>query len=257
MTGITPERPRFQLTDEPHRLFDLVCEGKSDTFKAKLLEIMRLTGIEESDPLFILLAATGRLELLLDEVPQQFDEKLDRLTREFEAREQVLDTYSDGLEKKFRQTFIEAVKLELKDIEGKYQQKVELEIEELQAQQKRAIQKPKFPMAPILVAGSAAVLFLLVGGALGVKLGYQLATPNVTAAELVSQLDPTGPRQLTLEEAAALDWLESEEGRQVRQLWELNKGTVEVCRHHTRQLEGKCAIIIDPSRVPQKHQEVE
>ena len=66
----------FDLDGMPKRdkeLLDLALEGRSDTFKVKVFEIVRKFKLDASDPSFLLLLSTGQLEVLLDEFPAAFE----------------------------------------------------------------------------------------------------------------------------------------------------------------------------------------
>jgi hypothetical protein len=70
------------------QLLDLVLEGKSDAYKVRVYEIVRLSKLDASDPSFLLLVATGRLEVLLDEFPNDLSQTL----------QQELQIYLQGLQ---------------------------------------------------------------------------------------------------------------------------------------------------------------
>jgi vacuolar-type H+-ATPase subunit D/Vma8 len=70
------------------QLLDLVLEGKPDAFKVKVYEIVRLSKMDANDPSFLLLVATGRLEVLLEQFPHDLSQML----------QQEMETYQQGLQ---------------------------------------------------------------------------------------------------------------------------------------------------------------
>jgi hypothetical protein len=138
---------------------DIIFEGKPESVKARVLEIAYQSGIEPEDPLFVLLAATGSLEVLLDESPKAikelFETKLQALHEEFLAVAEALKNYEESMMAVQRRAFVKSV-----------------------------------------------------------------------------------------EEAKALDWALSSEGREAKKLWEWNRGAIAVCKANSKELKGRCAIWI-------------
>ncbi len=60
-------------------LLNTLLQGRSDTFKAKVLEIVYRHHLDPNDPNFQILIATGQLEVLLEEAPEQFEAVVSRL----------------------------------------------------------------------------------------------------------------------------------------------------------------------------------
>jgi hypothetical protein len=85
-----PEQPngKHTIPVKDKQLLDLVLEGKSDAYKVRVYEIVRLSKLDASDPSFLLLVATGRLEVLLDEFPNDLSQTL----------QQELQIYLQGLQ---------------------------------------------------------------------------------------------------------------------------------------------------------------
>jgi hypothetical protein len=58
---------------KPQTPDDLLAEalrGKSDDFKRRVLDFVSKTGLSQDDPLFLVLVATGQLEMMLSDAPQ-------------------------------------------------------------------------------------------------------------------------------------------------------------------------------------------
>lgn len=62
-----------EIPPKDKALLDLVLEGKSDTFKARVFEIVHKFKLDASDPSFLLLLSTGQLQALLEEFPAAFE----------------------------------------------------------------------------------------------------------------------------------------------------------------------------------------
>ena len=63
------------------KLLDIVLEGKSDTFKRQVYEIVYEYKVDPDDPMFLILVSTGRLEVMMTNFPQH----LERLLREIKS----------------------------------------------------------------------------------------------------------------------------------------------------------------------------
>ncbi len=77
------ERRRKQLD---RTILALALRGKDESFKAKVYEIVIQTGLDPEDPAFLLLIATGRLELLLEESPKQLEALFDQWAERIHAQ---------------------------------------------------------------------------------------------------------------------------------------------------------------------------
>lgn len=197
----------------------LALRGKDESFKAKVYEIVIQTGLDPEDPAFLLLIATGRLELLLEESPKElealFDQWSDRIILH-------LQDYREGLEHYERA----AVKAQEKAIAQSVQALI----------QKAAIDKFLHSINAISIT-TGAVLILIAGG-LGSMLGIAWANWQQARVEYV----PGKPRQLTLKEATALQWATSPEGQFAHNLMTWNQtllaqqGRSRVCEQDAKQL---------------------
>jgi hypothetical protein len=189
------ERRRKQLD---RTILALALRGKDESFKAKVYEIVIQTGLDPEDPAFLLLIATGRLELLLEESPKELEALFDQWAQGIHTQ---LQNYREGLE------HYEALKAQEKAIAQSVQALI----------QKAAIDKFLHSINAISIA-AGAVLILVVGG-LGWSLGMGWATWQQARVEYA----PGKPRQLTLEEATALKWATSSQGQFARHLMSWNQ----------------------------------
>lgn len=82
------------IPEKDRELLDLALEGKSDTFKVKVFEIVRKFKLDASDPSFLLLLSTGQLEVLLEEFPVAFEslftDLLARMQQQYRQSENAL-----------------------------------------------------------------------------------------------------------------------------------------------------------------------
>jgi len=70
-----------EFNQKATKLLDLVLENKSDTFKRQVYEIVYVYKVDPDDPMFLILVATGRLEVMMTNFPQH----LERLLREIKS----------------------------------------------------------------------------------------------------------------------------------------------------------------------------
>ena len=102
MTNLNQSNGKQTIPAKEKQLLDLALEGKSDAYKVKVYEIVRLSKIDASDPSFLLLVATGRLEVLLEQFPNDLAQTL----------QQELQIYQQGLQQ--TKKWFEAEKIDLK-----------------------------------------------------------------------------------------------------------------------------------------------
>ena len=191
------ERRRQQLNNT---LLALALRDRDEAFKNKVYEIVIQTGLDSEDPAFLLMIATGRLELLLEESPKELEALFDQWSQRVYSQ---LQNYREGLEHYERS----AVKAQEKAIA----QSVHALI------QKTAIDQllHSFSAASI---GIGAVL-LLGAGAIGAVLGNAWTVWQQARVEY----EAGSPRRLTLEEANLLKWATSREGQLARNLLAWNQ----------------------------------
>ena len=160
-------------------LLDLAIRGKDDAFKARVWEIVVQTGLDPDDPAFLMMIATGRLQVLLEDSPQEM--------------ETMFDQWQKAAVKGQQKAIAHAVTTLIKHTEFE-----------------RAIHS----VPSLIVAGILLLITATVGGLLGIgaMLWYQS-----------SNLDPTGSRQLTQQEANALGWTTTNEGKFARNFMEWNR----------------------------------
>ncbi|MBD2311239.1 hypothetical protein H6G20_06150 [Desertifilum sp. FACHB-1129] len=181
-------------------LLALALEGQDDRFKAKVYELVIDLNLEPDDPLFLMLIATGRLETLLEERPQElsalFDQWEDRVYTKLENYRSGLETYERT-----------AVKAQEKAIAQSVHDLIQRTTFE------------KFVHSFTVASVGLAIAFTLIAAGVGGALGYGFREFQARAVRYA----PLEPRRLTLAEAQALEWSTSREGQRARQLWEWNR----------------------------------
>ena len=61
----TEEKPKT-----PDDLLTEALKGKSEDFKKRVLHFARSCGLSQDDPLFLIMIATGQLEVMLEHAPE-------------------------------------------------------------------------------------------------------------------------------------------------------------------------------------------
>ena len=67
------------LGERERSTLDRLLEGKSDGFRAKVLDVVVRNGWDVNEPSFMILLATGQMQVLLEEFPEQFEALFTRL----------------------------------------------------------------------------------------------------------------------------------------------------------------------------------
>lgn len=159
--------------------------------EAKILRIVDAFGMGKDDPIFLLLLANSSVQVLLEQAPNQLQH-----TFEF-ANQKALDrieSYEQAARRGVERQVSEAVNTLI---------------------QKAGASKAQVTAKSLVAAGAIALGLLWVGLIGG--WGYSQWRQSKTV------LDPSGPRQLTLDEAEALKWALSEEGRYAESLMGWNE----------------------------------
>lgn len=270
MSGVNSQGNGGQGLGERERsTLDRLLEGKSDGFRAKVLDVVIRNGWDVNEPSFMILLATGQMEVLLMEFPDQFEALFTRLLegqrqvfgemqRFLESQGADIQDYLKGVEATGSQ-LVEGVSEQVgklkgfaleqrvqtrKDVEGilalaqeKEDKQVELLEKAMEVGSKRHL---------VAVETQANTLIENAGTKLRGKYLKDLVTPVVIAAlvltglggimgwtfhrQAMGELDPAGPRQLSLEQWDSLGWAVSKEGQLARNLIEWNEANLYECR---------------------------
>ncbi|HBL13456.1 MAG TPA: hypothetical protein DD379_19075, partial [Cyanobacteria bacterium UBA11162] len=181
----------FEDGEESHQektLLDRLLEGQSEEFKRKVFELVARTGYTNySDPLFVILLATGSLQVLLNEKPAELDTMF----------------------KRWAAKVVGALEL----CEGQIVRRQEAAIAEAAASLIRLAHRQKLASFwQKVVPGS-----VVVAGVLMVGFVAGMTVPPFLQGGYVA-----GER-LTADEAALLHWASSKSGKQARDLYQWNQ----------------------------------
>jgi hypothetical protein len=190
-------------------LISQVLKGKDPEFRAHVINTAYRYGLDKNDPLFIVLLATGQLELLLEKKPDEIDHFFKEwqfrwqsdlknsqtiISQELEQVQQFVDSWAQESRQFLERQSKAAVAVQNRNISNSVKTLV----------RQAALEKVAHDIWSVIF-GSGVVFSCI---AVGVFIG--LAIPRFAKAP---ELDPTGPRQLTLQDASALEWGLSPEGQ--------------------------------------------
>lgn len=192
--------PALKLSANAKSALDYLLISEPDYVKAKVVEVLTQYNLNSDDPAFILMAATGRLQALLEEKPKDMNALFEQWRDE--VYRQVAD-YREGL-KEYERTALEAQKTAIAHTVHTLIRKTAIDqfIHQLSA-------------TSTIIAGTLLLAAAVIGGGLG-WFYAQAQQAQVTQ-------DTSGKRQLTLDEANALKWATSGEGKFARNLMEWNR----------------------------------
>jgi hypothetical protein len=189
-------------------LQELLSQHEPDV-QAKILEITRRTGINQNDPIFLLLLGTSTIQVLLKTAPKELKQ-----TYEY-CHQQVighLDQYEKAACRGIEAQVAAMAERLLKKV-GEAEEEANPKTSEPTAKASQSegfFSQLKQNWAPLLV-GSGTMLIVLAAGIFS-GIGWEKH-----AQEQIG-LDPAGKRQLTKPEAEALIWATSPDGQYAKQL---------------------------------------
>ena len=65
---------------------DTTLAGQSDHFKQKVLDVVRRSGINPKDPLFLVLSSLGKFEVLMEDIPGKLNTVVEGWTTEIDDK---------------------------------------------------------------------------------------------------------------------------------------------------------------------------
>ncbi|MBD2694248.1 DUF6753 family protein [Anabaena catenula] len=185
---------------------DTTLAGQSDHFKQKVLDVVRRSGINPKDPLFLVLSSLGKFEVLMEDIPGKLNTVVEGWTTEIDDK---LDKASSVAIVQQKSAIAKAVSTLLSKAEQK---------------------KSRSVFNPLIATG------LVLSGVFGVV----MLTGNIIFLWRGRSL--TEPVRLTLEEQEILNWAKSKDGEFARQIMKWNDFDLSVCRAKKAQLKGRCMI---------------
>jgi hypothetical protein len=209
-------------------LLDIALEGQSEEYRRKVLELAFKGKIEPTDPIFLILLAAGRLEVLIQESPKPedfelaFDRWVGRINKTLASYERVAVEKQEG-------QIAEAVNSLVRQTE---------------------LRRVATSAGSLVVAAGILLTTLGVGALMG-WMGVLWSQGGFAPGEAV---------HLTQEQAEALRWATSGEGKFARNLmkWNSDGLTNLECKKDVRRLgvtlevggrpatEGFCTIWVEP-----------
>ena len=210
-------------------LLDIALEGQSEEYRRKVLELAFKGKIEPTDPIFLILLATGRLEVLIEESPKPedfelaFERWVGRINKTLATYERVAVEKQDG-------QIAEAVNSLLRQTE---------------------LRRVATSAGSLVVAAGILLTTLGIGALMG-WMGLLWSQGEFAPGEAV---------HLTQEQAEALRWATSAEGKFARNLmrWNSDGLTNLECKKDVERLgvtlevagrpatSGFCTIWVEPS----------
>ena len=185
---------------------DTTLAGQSDHFKQKVLDVVRRSGINPKDPLFLVLSSLGKFEVLMEDIPGKLNTVVEGWTTEIDDK---LDKASSVAIVQQKNAIAKAASILLSKTEQK---------------KARSVFSPL--IATTLVLSGVFGVVMLAGNIFFIWKGRGL----------------TEPVQLTGEEQETLNWAKSKDGEFARQIMKWNDFDLSVCRAKKAQLKGRCMI---------------
>ena len=207
--------PTARSTEAKNRAFMATAlKDMSDRERAIILRTAMETDIKGDDPLFIFLIATGKIELLLHQKPAEIAAHFDKQYQAWRKDWQRRLKYSHALFLEHSKTLQGFINQTQETLEIASAAALEAHSDKITDAANIVIKKAAFTkIGHDAIALSLAAFYIFLSISLGTALG--LAIPHIWKRQ-PPELDPKGARQLTLEEAKALEWAMSEVGISAR-----------------------------------------
>jgi hypothetical protein len=214
-------------TNKSSSLLDRLLEGRDPQYKAKILQLVTHFGITDfNDPMFLILLATGQLQLLLADAPKdigdlfiqgnsQTKQIFDRWAKEISA---VLLGVEQGIVLRQQTAVAESTKLMVDKVLKDAEERHKKFLKQAETAESRRLFKSILPAAGI-VSGLIA---------LGCLMGATI--PPFLQGGYV------GTRNLTAEDVASLNWAKSPQGKKAKQLMDWNADYLATCEKDTKAL---------------------
>ena len=181
---------------------DVALEGRSDNFKQKVIDVVRRSGINTKDPLFLVLASLGKFEVLMEEMPGKLDTVVESWTVEIDDK---LDKAASVALVQQKSAIAKAAQTLLNKVE---KQKTKVSF--------------NFTLPTILILSGALCI--------GIFLGYMI--PNWKGK------NSNEPASFTAQERETLTWALSKEGQFAKNIIKWNSFDLNVCRSKVEKLKA-------------------
>lgn len=220
-------------TNKSFPLLDRLLEGRDEQYKAKVLQLVTYYGITDfNDPLFLLLLATGQLQILLVDAPKdlgdlfvqgnkQTKQIFDRWAKEISA---CLLGVEQGIVIRQQAAVAESTKLMVDKILKDAEERQKNFVKQAELAESRRLFKSILPAAGI-VSGIFAI-----GCLMGATVPPYLQGGYV------------GTRNLTADDVASLNWAKSTQGKKAKQLMDWNADYLPTCEKDAKSLGVKFSL---------------
>lgn len=180
-----------------------VLEGKKPRERVEILKVIHDAEIEADDPLYAVLLATGALERLLRDYPDDLREVMINWQKNYRKKLKESESLLDSERKKLEKL----IELQKKDLIHDAEIAVKLCKKDISASVNTLLTKAAFTKVATslnsMILGSLAVLAVM---GVGIFIGDFIANTNKP------EVSSTSPRELTVDEIVALEWGTSEAG---------------------------------------------
>ena len=191
-----------------------ILKNESPQTRVKILSLMRGLGIKPNDPFWVVILHVRILCCLVEEAPPKLKALSDDAISRGEAVFQVGVNKMVSQLKSYEQANLALSERKVETAIEQYILKLEKEISSRQDASNSSKLAKWLPVGwRGFLGGGGVVLATLVLGMVG---GWGLSQSSL-------QLDPEGKKQLTLEQAQALDWAMSKKGQLARNIVEWNR----------------------------------
>ena len=219
-------------------MMDRVLEGKTDVFASKIIQLVMKYHISPNDPVFLILLAMGELELMMVDVPMLIQE----LSLEHESRLKALfDRYFGSNDAEVERRYNVA----LTEIQAQIAEAVK---ELLKSTRQEQLGVDIYTLGKMTLPAMGLLI-----GAFGFGIAATLQYNKLKTESLFSA------GKLSPERYAALQWAESPEGRQAKDIMDFNRGYIgKSCKEDAiskgitlnfgdrEVVEGFCLLFIEP-----------
>lgn len=214
-------------TNNSSSALDRLLEGRDPQYKAKILQLVNHCGITDfNDPMFLLMLATGQLQLMLADAPKDLGDLFiqgnkqtrhifDKWAHEISA---VLLGVEAGIVQRQQTAIAEASKLMVEKVIKDGEERHKKFLKDAERAESKRFFKSILPAAGILTA-----IF-------GVGCFMGMTVPPFLQGGVV------GTRTVTAEDVASLNWAKSAEGKKAHQLMDWNRDYLDVCEKDAQAL---------------------
>lgn len=196
---------------------DVALQDYSKEEKQKIVQLIKQSGINPRDPLFMVMASLGKFEFLMDQLPPRLNS--------------LVETWTVAIDNKLQQASSVALVQQNKAI-AEAAEKLVSQVSTSVSSDPKVLSSTYLGNIKLycasLILGAVLALGAMIGGVI-----YAVAASNYSS-----------PEGLSLQDKNLLLWAKSDAGRQALEIQKINANTIEVCKKQRQQLKGKCVISV-------------